>query len=119
MIKLKYQTKFFLYHTVIMMLIILGLVGYFYRIVVGEMKEKEEQDFRIISEKTATQLDILFYDMDRAALQIAANPDIVRVFQSLPAQPDENYFTSHPITTGEVKKLLESYNFKNDGHSRI
>lgn len=119
MIILKYQTKFFLYHTVIMMLIILGLVGYFYRIVVGEMKEKEEQDFRIISEKTATQLDILFYDMDRAALQIAANPDIVRVFQSLPAQPDENYFTSHPITTGEVKKLLESYNFKNDGHSRI
>lgn len=117
--KLKYQTKFFLYHTVIMMIIILGLVGYFNRIVVGEMKEKEEQDFRIITEKTATQLDILFYDMDRAALQIAANPDIVRVFQSLPAEPEENYFTSHPIVTGEVKKLLESYNFKNDGHSRI
>lgn len=117
--KLKYQTKFLLYHTGIMLLIILGTVGYFYSVLVDEMKEKEYKDFQIIAEKTATQLDILFYDMDRTALQIAANPSIVRIFQSLSGTAEENYFMVHPVVKGDVKKMLESYNFKNDGHSRI
>lgn len=117
--KLKYQTKFLLYHTAIMILIIIGLAGYFYTVVVGEMREKERSDFRIIAEKTAAQIDNIYYEMDRAALQIAANPDIVDVFQPLAGAHEGNYFTEHPIAKNHVKRLLESYNFKNDGHARI
>ncbi len=117
--KLKYQTKFLLYHIGIISLLLIGTVGYFYRVLVGEMKNKEYQDFSIIAEKTATQLDGLFYDMDRTALQIAANPDIVGIFQQLTEMSGENYFTGHPVIKAEMKKLLESYNFKNNGHSRI
>ncbi len=116
--KIKYQTKFLLYHTGIMMLLIFGIVSWVYRVVVDEMRSRESSDFRIITEKTATQLDTLYYEMDRTALQIAANPEIVEVFQTLPGQ-EENYFTDHPIEKNQMKKLLESYNFKSDGHARI
>ena len=117
--KLKYQTKFLLYHTAIMILIIIVLAGYFYRVVVGEMREKEKSDFQIIAEKTAAQIDNIYYEMDRAALQIAANPDIVAVFQPLAGEHEGNYFTEHPIAKNNMKRLLESYNFKSDGHARI
>ncbi|HIT90936.1 MAG TPA: histidine kinase [Candidatus Merdenecus merdavium] len=117
--KLKYQTKFLLYHTGVMLLIILGAVGYFYHVVVDEMREKEEQNFSVITEKTANQLDTMFYEMDRMALKIAANPSIADLFQRLPEDLEDNYFKVHPIVTGEVKKILESYNFKHDGYSRI
>ena len=57
--------------------------------------------------------------MDRTALQIAANPEVVECFQTLPRQEEGNYFTDHPIEKNKMKKLLESYNFKSDGHARI
>ncbi len=117
--KMKYQTKFLLYHTGIMVLLIIGIVGWFYGVVVDEMHSRESSDFRIITEKTATQLDTLYYEMDRTALQIAANPEVVEAFQALPVKEDGNYFTSHPIEQNRLKKLLESYNFKSDGHARI
>ena len=74
---------------------------------------------RCAAEKTATQLDTLYYEMDRTALQIAANPEVVECFQTLPRQEEGNYFTDHPIEKNKMKKLLESYNFKSDGHARI
>ena len=117
--KMKYQTKFLLYHTGIMVLLIIGIVGWFYGVVVDEMHSRESSDFRIITEKTATQLDTLYYEMDRTALQIAANPEVVEAFQALPVKEDGNYFTSHPIEQNRLKKLLESYNFKSYGHVRI
>lgn len=117
--KLKYQTKFVLYHTCVMLIIILGLVSYFYRKVVREMKEKDLGDFQIITEKTVTQLESLYYNMDRTALQIAANPEIVMQFKKLPQDTSNNYFHEHPVETGDVRKFLESYNFKNDAHARI
>lgn len=117
--KLTYQTKFMMYHIAIMLFIILCTVAFFYTTVVGEMREREEQSFRILAEKTATQLDSLYMDMDKVALSIAANPDIVNTFQLLPKQSTDNYFTQQPIIKGEVKKLLGSYNFKMDGYSRI
>lgn len=117
--KLKYQTKFLLYHTGIMILLIIGIAGWLYRTVVSEMRSRESSDFRIIAEKTATQLDSLYYEMDRTALQIAANPNVVDIFQTLPVNSPGNYFTEHPVEKNDIKKLLESYNFKNDGHARI
>ncbi len=117
--KLKYQTKFLLYHTGIMVLLIIGISGWFYRTVINEMHSRERSDFRIIAEKTASQLDNLYYEMDRTALQIAANPNIVGIFQALPVNSSGNYFTEHPLEKNDIKKLLESYNFKSNGHARI
>lgn len=117
--RIKYQTKFLLYHTAIMIFIILGIGGCFYSIAIDEIQDKEKRDFQIIVEKAAAQLDNLYYEMDRAALQIAANPEVVNVFQKLSREPQENYFRENPIDANNLKKLLESYNFKMNGHARI
>lgn len=117
--RVKFQTRFFLYHTGVIFLIVIGLLGYIYKTVVDEMKRRDEQDFRIITQKTVTQLDSLYYNMDRTALQVAANPDIVEMFQRLPADASGNYFIQYPVESGTIKRLLGSYNFKADAHSRI
>lgn len=116
--KIKYQTKFFLYHTAVLISIILGIVGCFYYLLSNEIQEKDQKDFKVITEKTADQVDSLFYEMDLVALQIAANPSVVNVFQGI-SESEDNYFTTHPIIKTEVKSLLESYNFKNDSFARI
>lgn len=103
--KIKYQTKFLLYHTGIMVLLIVAIVSWVYRIVVNEMRSRENSDFSIITEKTATQLDTLYYEMDRTALQIAANPEVVECFQTLPRQEEGNYFTDHPIEKNKMKNF--------------
>lgn len=117
--KINYQTKFLLYHAAILIFIIVGVVGYFYYLISNQYKENDKKDFQVIAEKTAEQVDSLFYEMDFVALQIAANPSIVNVFQKIPETVDGNYFRVHPSINVEVKNLLESYNFKNDSFSRI
>lgn len=117
--KINYQTKFLLYHAAILIFIIVGVVGYFYYLISNEYKENDKKDFQVIAEKTAEQIDSLFYEMDFVALQIAANPSIVNVFQKIPETAEGHYFRIHPSINIEVKNLLESYNFKNDSFSRI
>lgn len=117
--KINYQTKFLLYHAAILIFIIVGVVGYFYYLISNEYKENDKKDFQVIAEKTAEQIDSLFYEMDFVALQIAANPSIVNVFQKIPKTIGGNYFRLHPSINVEVKNLLESYNFKKDSFSRI
>ena len=117
--RLKLRTRFFVYHTGIIVLITIGLVGYIYKVVVSEMKKEDEQHFQLIAQKTAAQLDSLYYNMDWTAMQIAMNPDIVRIFQNLPAEADGNYFMSHPDQNDRLKSLLGAYNLKADENFRI
>ena len=117
--RLKLRTRFFVYHTGIIILITIGLVGYIYKVVVSEMKKEDEQHFQLIAQKTAAQLDSLYYNMDWTAMQIAMNPDIVRIFQNLPAEADGNYFMSHPDQNDRLKSLLGAYNLKADENLRI
>lgn len=117
--KINYQTKFLLYHAAILVLIIIGVVGYFYYLISREYKENDRKDFQVIAEKTAEQINSLFYEMDLIALQIAANPSVVNVFQKIPETAEANYFRIYPAVNAEVKNLLESYNFKNNSFSRI
>lgn len=99
--------------------IMLVIIGFFYKSVVIALTERERQDFQTIVGKTATQVDSIFYNMDKTALQIAANPDIVKEFQKIPKSKEKNYFIEEPSAQHRIKLILESYNFKHDGHSRI
>ena len=113
--RLKLKTRFFLYHTGIILLITAGLVGYIYKVVVSEMKTEDEQHFQLIAQKTTAQLDSFYYNMDHTAMQIAMNPEIVEIFRHLSQEPDGNYFQDNPDEGKRVKQLLETYNIKGNG----
>ncbi|MGN1315172.1 MAG: sensor histidine kinase [Lachnospiraceae bacterium] len=117
--RLKLKTRFFLYHTGIILLITAGLVGYIYQVVVNEMKTEDEQHFQLIAQKTTAQLDSFYYNMDHTAMQIAMNPEIVEVFRHLSKEPDGNYFGDNPDEGKKVKQLLETYNIRGNGEAIV
>lgn len=107
------------FHIVIVLFVSAALMGIFYRYVVDAITERTNDDFEVIATSVADRLDNHLYNMDKTALQIAANPNIVSVFQKVDQEPDSNFFIREPLIASEVIKLLNSYNFKKDGYARI
>lgn len=58
-----------------------GNYRFFYQYLFITLSEQSAKDFDTIIAKSAGQYEKLLYDMDRTALQIAANPSIVKAFQ--------------------------------------
>lgn len=114
----KFQSKLIISQIVIVICLILLLAGLFYGYVVEDMTRKAREDFNTISLKTVTQFDTLLYNMDKTALQVAANPSIVSVFQTIGEEPG-NYFLQERAVSANIVKLLNSYNFKKDSFARI
>lgn len=117
--RLKLRTRFFLYHTGIILLITIGLVGYIYKVVVSEMKVEDEQHFQLIAQKTTAQLDSFYYAMDHMAMQIAMNPKIIGIFRNMPQEPEVNYFKKNPLEEEKLERLLETYDINVNGGSKI
>lgn len=117
--RLKLRTRFFLYHTGIILLITIGLVGYICKVVVGEMKVEDEQHFQLISQKTTAQADSFFYNMDHTAMQIAMNPQIVEIFANIPRGSKENYFKLNPQEGKKIEEILRTYDLSDLEDSRI
>lgn len=117
--KVKFQSKMIFFHIVIVLFVSAALMGIFYRYVVDAITERTNDDFEVIATSVADRLDNHLYNMDKTALQIAANPNIVSVFQKVDQEPDSNFFIREPLIASEVIKLLNSYNFKKDGYARI
>lgn len=114
----KFQSKLIISQIAVMVCLILLLVGIFYGYVVEDMTNKALEDFQTISTKSVTQFDTLLYNMDKTALQVAANPNIVNTFQKI-REKEGNYFIQEPVISANVVKLLNSYNFKKDAFARI
>ena len=95
------------------------IIGIFYNYIVKNITERAIYDFEVITSKTVTQIDDLIYDMDRTALQIAANPNILFYFSNVDDDTETNYFTKSPSVAPKVVQLLNSYNFKKDANMRI
>ncbi|MCI7383910.1 MAG: histidine kinase [Hungatella hathewayi] len=117
--KVKFQSKMIFFQIVMVLLVSAALMGIFYRYVVDAITERANDDFEVIAGSVADRLDNHFYNMDKTALQIAANPNIVSVFQKVDRREDQNFFIREPLVASEVVKLLNSYNFKKDGYARI
>lgn len=107
------------FHIVIVLFVSAALMGIFYQYVVNAITERTNDDFEVIAGSVADRLDNHLYNMDKTALQIAANPNIVSVFQKVDHNADQNFFIREPLVASEVVKLLNSYNFKKDGYARI
>lgn len=115
----RFQTKIILVQNAIILFVVITLGSIFYRKVMDTMTESIHEDFQIVSDSIINQLDNHFYTMDKTALQIAANPDIVGMFKNLGGSSKTNYFEQEPFANAKAVKLLNSYNFKKDGFERI
>lgn len=117
--RIRFTTKLTLYHLLILLAVMLTVITVFYFWVVRDAEQRARKDFGALTEKTAGQFDTLLYNMDKTALQIAANPNIVTWFGRLPKGEEGNYFIENPLLAGDIVTLLNSYNFKKDGNTRI
>ena len=117
--KFRFQTKMILVPNIVLLVVAVVIAGIFYERIRNTMMERNREDFRIVSDSAASQIDNHFYMMDKTALQIAANPDIVRLFFNTGHNSGFNYFAREPLVNAEVVRLLNSYNFKRDGFERI
>lgn len=117
--KRTFTTKLIGYNLILFVSILLVAVLTFYFWVVRDTETRAQEDFGTLTEKTASQFDNLVYNMDKTALQIAANPNIVSWFGKIPKEGQDNYFISNPLLSADVVQLLNSYNFKKDGNTRI
>lgn len=117
--KHKFTTKLICYNLLLFSVILLAVVGVFYFWVVRDSKNRARDDFAAMAQRTAGQFDNLVYNMDKMALQIAANPNIVAWFGAIPEGTQGRYFIENPLTANRIVQLLNSYNFKRDGNTRI
>lgn len=115
----KFTSKLLIYNLILFCAVMLFVTTVFYFRVWRDTDKRAQRDFRALAEKTTSQFDQLVYNMDKTALQIAANPNIVSCFGRIPKSGEKNHFVDHPLLAGEVVRLLNSYNFKKDGNSRI
>ncbi len=117
--KLRFQTKIILVQNVVILFVVLAIGGMFYQRIKRDIAKNVLEEFKILSDSVASQIDNHFYMMDKTALQIAANPDIIRLFVESGSDSGYNYFINEPVTNSEAVRLLNSYNFKKDGFARI
>lgn len=117
--KFHFQTKIILIQNLIILFVVITLGSFFYHKVMETIKESNSEDFRAVSESVADQIDNHLYIMDKTALQIAANPDIIQLFSNTGKDHKTNYFTREPFANAQIVRLLNSYNFKRDGFERI
>ena len=117
--KFRFKTKMILAQNIIILFVVIILGSIYYHKVMSTMSENMQEDFKIVSDIIVNQLDNHFYVLDKTAVQIAANPDIVDMFRKLSTSSEENYFQQEPLANAEVVRLLNSYNFKRDGVKRI
>lgn len=108
-----------IWNILLVIVIMACVVGYFYSYVVKIINEREMDSFNAIASKTASQYDTFIYNMDKTALQIAANPQIVRYFSIVNKDMTTNYFIEEPVIASQIVQLLNSYNFKKDSNARI
>lgn len=118
-IHLKFQHRLIWYNFIIFMIIFLVAGGVFFYNSAMDLNRQASQDFETLANKTTMQLNTLIYNMDKTAVQIAANPSVVRWFSGIPEVHPGNYFVEEPVISHNVVQLLNSYNFKKDGNSRI
>ncbi len=117
--KLRFQTKIILAQNIVVLFAVLTIGSMFYQRSRNNIEKNVLEEFRILSDSVASQIDNHFYMMDKTALQIAANPDIIRLFIDSGSDSEYNYFINEPVTNSEAVRLLNSYNFKKDGFARI
>ena len=117
--RLPFKTKIILAQNVIILFVAILLSSVFYHRTLLAVSERALDDFKMVSDSIANQMDNHFYMMDSTALQIAANPNIVNEFRRLIGSSDTNYFAEEPLKNAAFVELLNSYNFKKDGFKRI
>lgn len=117
--KSKFQSRLFFYNVLFFVLILMVVMGFLYYYLANSLRQRALNDFETLSNKTAEQYNNLVYNMDKTALQIAANPNLVAIFSTLPKDSRRNYFIEEPLVANSVVKLLNSYNFKRDSNTRI
>ena len=115
----KFTAKLIRYNLILFSSIMLVALGAFYFWVMRDTQHRSIEDFETLTEKAASQFDNLIYNMDKTALQIAANPNVVDWFGKIPREAGKNYFESNPLIESDVVQLLNSFNFKKDGNTRI
>lgn len=110
--KFPFKTKIILAQNIIILFVVILLGSIYYHKVLSTISESMLDDFRIVSDSIVEQLDNHFYVLDKTALQIAANPDIVNSFRKLVGSTESNYFEDEPLENAKIVELLNSYNFK-------
>lgn len=114
------QMKIFTFYSIIIVTIVVLSFGAFYIYNYNNLKKSAISNLSSLTHMTSSQLDTLFEDMDKIALQIIANPTILHAFSRAKQwDKNSNYFEEHIDSRLQVVSTLTSINGPNIFASRI
>ncbi len=119
--RLSFSVRVFLFNTLFIVLLSAIVLSYFYFFVLGAETDKAQRNLDTLTGKTGQQLETLISEMDRTALQLAANPYVMDVFNNLPTHNNamRNYFINEKLYSKEIVRYLNTFNIKRDMMARI
>lgn len=117
--RMTFQTKVLVSTLAVFLVLLSAVTLYFSNYVKRDAQEQAKQNLAVLGTKTAQQLDSVIFNMDQTALQLAANPYIINVFNTLPREEPGNYFTDALTLARDVEDFVISFNFKQNMSARI
>lgn len=107
--RLKFQSKLFLYYTFVVSAIIALSVLSLYFYISGATETREKENQYQLTLKATEQVDLFFDAIDRVALQVGVNPKCVEYFSRISTMDNpQNYFSTDVFASKEILETLHS-----------
>ena len=117
--KMKLQTKILATTIASIICLAIGVLVYFYIFIANAEQEKSGRVLETISINISRQFDSLIYNMDGTALQIAANPYVVKTFGKIQENTTQNFFDTELLKSKEIRDFISTYNFSRNMNLRV
>lgn len=109
-----FQTKIFLYYSLIITFIITVTLVIFYSYISKTLKERSIDNQEQLAGKTSVQVDQFIAEMDRIALYSVSNPTVQKYFSTLRySDPDNNALKSGSVEYHEISQAIFAINLPN------
>ncbi len=119
--KIKFQTKLFIYYSLLITLIISLSLVFLYIYIANTSRDRAVENLKQLTLKTSEQIDGILENMDRVTIQIMQNPTIIQAFAKINHTDTEyqNYFETDFESSKSLKDTLLSINGPNVSVARI
>lgn len=84
--RISFRNKLFLSYSVVMFSIVVFVLSFFYVYTSRSIETREQENLSRLAQKTVSELDNLFADMDKIALYASTNPNVRSAFQDFSMQ---------------------------------
>ncbi|RCX18795.1 sensor histidine kinase YesM [Anaerobacterium chartisolvens] len=103
---LKFQTKLFMYYSVVFILIVSSALFFFYIYISQITLRQSEENLNQLTTSTMSQIDNFLLDMDRTTLYVISNPVVKEVFSGIKKSEEaQNYFS---VTTEDNRQISDT-----------